>query len=504
MQQLNRCAKNLLITVMCLIASVAYGVDIENPIRHLIQTSNIGQTQYSITIKDIDYDVMLAEINSDKQMIPASNMKLLTTSAALYTLGSDFVFNTELRLIPDKDLPSLIIKGDGDPAFCDPILLRDHDLSVDDVIEQWVNAIKETGKKKFHRLYIDDRVFDRVLTHPSWERNDLLKSYGAQISGLNFYLNCIDITPVPSSYIGQTPSIIMYPDSPSILPNNRAKTGKSDTFSISRRLGTNELSFFGNIKNRTGPYKITVHDPSIFFSQYLISELNKVGVEVMEIVPPDFDATLPKSELLHVVRTTLPLVLARTNQNSVNMYAESLFKRMGNRVTGSPGSWNNGAAAMRIYLRRIIGPSASAIQISDGSGLSRDNHVSSRLIVQLLESVYRDPDNSTIFRESLAYAGRTENNKRMTAGTLHRRFKSLKPNHWVFGKTGSLTGVRTVSGYYMYPSPNDPTITRTIAFSLLFNNIKAPVQEYQIKNLQDKIIAHVQNALLLNEQVNSH
>ncbi|QQE13756.1 D-alanyl-D-alanine carboxypeptidase/D-alanyl-D-alanine-endopeptidase [Planctomycetota bacterium] len=503
-KRLSKFTTPLLFTLITLcICTATLAADIEGQLRNLIQTSNLRKTQYSITVKDLDYDVMLAQINSDTLLIPASNMKLLTTAAAIDLLGTDFAFATELRLVEaldDNGRPSLIIKGDGDPAFCDPILLKQHNLAIEDILDLWINTIKETGITHFGTLYLDDRVFDYQFTHPDWDKRDLMYHYGAEIAGLNFYRNLIDVTPVPSKYLGSEPRIIMFPNAGFLTTINRARTSKQDNFWISRGPDNNNLVFHGNVKfNRRGSTSITVHDPAAFFAQYFTEELGKHGITFDVIDRPKEHDTLPESTSLHAVRTTLPLVLARTNQNSVNMYAESLFKRIANKITGSPGSWANGAAAMRTFLRNLVGTSASTAQIADGSGLSRSNLISSHMLVQLLEAMYDNPDSIDMYRESMAYAGRTADGQRMGEGTLTRRFRDLKSGHWVFGKTGRLTGVKTVSGYYMYPSPEDPTITRTIAFSFMFNNIKAPVQEGQITVLQDKMISQIQKTMLTND-----
>ncbi|WP_432798496.1 D-alanyl-D-alanine carboxypeptidase/D-alanyl-D-alanine endopeptidase [Poriferisphaera sp. WC338] len=507
MQHNRRVLKTLMIMISLFVTSVASGVDLESPLRHLIQSSNLGKTTYSITVKDLDYDVYLAEINADTPMIPASNMKILTTAMALDILGADYIFETRLSLLDSKytdGLPALLIRGDGDPAFCDPALLRDHDLTVENVLDQWLKAIEATNVKHFSKIILDDRIFDYQFVHPSWEQNDLMKHYGAQISGLNFYLNCIDFTFVPSNYIGQSPRIMMFPDVPYLQTINRAKTGKTDNYWVNRRLDTNDFSFHGTIKNHPfQPKRMTVHDPAVFFTQYLIYELEKRGIKVDYIARPDEDQTLPPGEELHVVRTTLPLVISRTNQDSVNLFAESLFKRSGHQITGEPGGWNNGAAAMRNVMHSRVGPSASAINISDGSGLSRENKVSSRMFINLLENVYEDPEKSQVFRESLSYAGRTPENERIAVGSLKRakRMKNLKPGHWVFAKTGHLTGVTALSGYYMFPSSTEPDAIRTIAFSFLFNNIKAPVLQANVRKLQDNMIDHIQNAVMMSESV---
>src|SRR5690606_33014258 len=135
---------------------------------------------------------VLAALEPDKPMIPASNMKVVTTAAALDVLGPEFVFRTELLLQDARGgLPELIVKGDGDPAFGDPILMSQHGLQVEQLLTSWADAIANTGHKRFARLVVDDRVFDEDLSHDEWPRPDLVKGYGAQVAGLNFYTNVV-------------------------------------------------------------------------------------------------------------------------------------------------------------------------------------------------------------------------------------------------------------------------------------------------------------------------
>ena len=487
----------LLVMLLAAVAAPAGAMDVEKGLRRLLASNGPKQGRVSVMVMDLDRGEVLAAIDADEPMIPASNMKLLTTAAAQSVLGPDFVFRTELGLIETGDVtrpPILLIKADGDPAFGDPVLLEQHGLTVDHLLDHWIDAVRGTGIKAFARLMIDDRVFDRQLVHASWPSEQLHKRYCAQVAGLNFHRNCVDVTLIPADRAGQTPAIERFPDGPFITTTNLITTGRTDTFSITRKPGTNDLTFRGSIRNRASePWQVTMHDPAMVFAKLLRHRLKQEGIEVRAVERIAADTDAPPAETLHAMRTTLPLVLTRTNQDSQNMFAEALFKRIGHKVTGAPGSWENGAAAMRIFLRKRLGPRSSAAVIADGSGLSRDNRVTARLIVELLRAMHEDPGVGELYRDSLAYGGRTHEGRYLVSGTFARnhRFDGLPPGHWVFGKSGYIRGVSALSGYLILPDA-DGQGHRTIAFSFLFNGFKN--RNHEIKKLQDKMVELIDTA----------
>lgn len=487
----------------------AHAVDVERGINGLIRAAGLGDTAVGVYVVDLDDGQVLASIDADEPMIPASNMKLLTTAAAMDLLGAEFVFRTELGLLapgdmdpsgqtdatdPGSDKPSLLIRGDGDPAFGDPVLLEQHGLVIDDLLNQWLDAIVATGVKQFDAIYLDDRVFDRRFIHPTWPADDLNDPWCAQVAGINFYRNTLDVTPIPTRS-GEAPRIELFPASPFLQTSNLATSGKKDSFWTQRNPGTNVLTFRGSVKHRPGsPWRVTLHDPPTYFGQLLKHKLADRGVRVGDVRRVSDDAAVPDGvELLHVVQTTLPLVITRTNQDSQNMFSEALFKRIGRSVTGGPGSWESGSAAMRIFLREAIGPQASVARVADGSGLSRENRVTARMLVDLLKRMHANPDTAEPFRESLAFGGNDADGQYHGGGrywTPRRRFDDLPPDHWVFGKSGYIRGVSTLSGYLIVPRPegSQRTDPHVIAFSFLFNNYKPPLYNHHLKKLQDQMV----------------
>ena len=125
-----------------------------------------------------------------------------------------------------------------------------------------------------------------------------------------------------------------------------------------------------------------------------------------------------------------------------------------------------------------LGPRGAGVAIADGSGMSRNNRVPARLLVDLLVAMHQDPTLGPVYRESLSVAGHD--------GTLRKRFGRTMTAQ-VYGKSGYINRVCTLSGYLVFEA-TDETPSRTIAFSLLFNEFKPPVYLHTIKQVQDQIV----------------
>jgi serine-type D-Ala-D-Ala carboxypeptidase/endopeptidase (penicillin-binding protein 4) len=467
------------------------GAEIEQSIETRIRSADLGPTRVSVFVYDLDAEEVLAQIDADVRMIPASNMKLVTTAAALINLGPDFVFRTELRMLPEGDgsgeSPSLVIHGDGDPAFGDPIILEQHGFSVEDLLDLWVEAVVDTGQKRFSRLIVDDRVFDRDFTHPSWPADQLVYRWCAPVAGLNFYQNVLDVLPQPTSW-GRAPVVSLFPPEATrfLKTTNKASTGRTDSFWISRQ-GVESLSFHGSVKNRRRvPVQVPLADPPMFLGKVMAERLKDRGIAIGEVVRPDVDLRLPRGRVLHRMRTTLPLVLERTNQDSQNMFAEAVLKRMGRQVTGRPGGFDNGAASVRIAMQKILGPRVSVLKVADGSGMSRDNRVTARFLVELLVAMREHPDQDVAeaFLGSLAVGGES--------GTLKRRFREFDRNTEVLAKSGYLRGVSALSGYIV--RTGEERDGHHIAFAMLFNDFEPPVSNATLKRLQEEFLTVIEEA----------
>jgi serine-type D-Ala-D-Ala carboxypeptidase/endopeptidase (penicillin-binding protein 4) len=186
--------------------------------------------------------------------------------------------------------------------------------------------------------------------------------------------------------------------------------------------------------------------------------------------PPD----LPGQPLVLAKYESKPLVddITVINKVSQNLHAEILLRLLG-REKGTAGTVEGGLEVVRGFLNKANIPS-DQYAFYDGSGLSRQNLVTPHVIVQLLQFAVTQPWGKS-FQASLPVAG--------VDGSLADRLKDLPPASNVYGKTGSLGGVKTLSGY-MTTVDGEP-----LAFSILTNNMNAPSKA--VTDAMDQIVVQI-------------
>jgi D-alanyl-D-alanine carboxypeptidase/D-alanyl-D-alanine-endopeptidase (penicillin-binding protein 4) len=162
---------------------------------------------------------------------------------------------------------------------------------------------------------------------------------------------------------------------------------------------------------------------------------------------------------------------------SHNWMAEQLVRALGRLDTlpaapagaavpapGRPAaSWSTGLSVVRRYLVETVGVDSLDLRLRDGSGLSAQNVLTPRAIVQVLGHARSSPWGEG-FQAALAEPGEAET-------TLSARLQGLQGR--LFGKTGTLTNVASLSGYATRPDG------RTVLFSILTNGSGLPGSRVQ-------------------------
>ncbi|MEO1129327.1 MAG: D-alanyl-D-alanine carboxypeptidase/D-alanyl-D-alanine-endopeptidase, partial [Planctomycetota bacterium] len=451
--------------------------DMVSELDELLQDSRLlGMLPLSVTIIDAESGSVLAAHNDTRPMIPASNMKLLTSGVALDVFGPEFTFETMLTIAPDRG--SIAIVGSGDPAFGDPELLREMDMGVEEFIDVWVQALANEDLPSAIEVVVDDRIFDREFVHPTWPEGQLNRRYCAEVAGLNFHTNVVSIYARPNAP-GSVPTITVEPKAPWLEISNRAVSvgkGKQHTAWAARAYQTNAISLRGDVRYATSPVQVTLHDMPDFFAHLIADRLERDRDRTVSHRPADLDEDFEGFRTLHAVRTPLATVLERCNVDSSNLYAESLLKRLGHEITGAPGSWNNGAAVVRMKLvERLDAAAGSEIIVADGSGMSRQNRVTTGIMAQWLRSMLNDDRIGEVFFESLPVAG--------NEGTLQKRFRGKRLGNHVRAKTGYLSGVSALSGIVRHPETG-----RAVIFSIISNEKPNNVPLSKVRTLEEKIV----------------
>jgi serine-type D-Ala-D-Ala carboxypeptidase/endopeptidase (penicillin-binding protein 4) len=154
--------------------------------------------------------------------------------------------------------------------------------------------------------------------------------------------------------------------------------------------------------------------------------------------------TLPKLQPLDAEDWLRAIDLA--NRDSNNRQADLLLDRIGGVDVIKDSLW-------------LLGVNPNTYQQVDGSGLSHDNLAAPVAFVNLLQGISRTRD-SQVFYDSLSISG--------VNGTLRNRLADPIARGRVHAKTGTLTGVRSLSGYVQNPSYG------TIVFSIILNQSGLP------------------------------
>lgn len=451
----------------------------------LIRNTNLGGGTASVYIADLDTGEELASHRADESMIPASTMKLLTTGTALHVLGSEFTFRTKLILDESVTPPLLIVKGDGDPALGDPAIFIGETPGVElgRLFDQIAQALKGADISSLSGIVIDDRVFDRTFTHPAWPEDQLNRWYCAQVGGLNFNTNVINIYTQPSR--SGSPIVHMEPDAYWVQLRVKAKsnTNSRDTAWVSRPTKSNTFTVHGNVSSKS-EIPVAIDTPPLFAGRVLASALAERGIqlgadesEIDLVRMVEIGEHLDESRTIAIITTPMADVLRRINTNSHNLYAEALLKRIGHEITSDPGSWENGAAVLRMTLAEQLGAQAAeSTTISDGSGMSRDNRVTAHTFVSWLRMLARS-EHWDAFESSLATPGE---------GTLRRRFTGDDIRTTVVAKSGYLTGTYALCGVLEHPRTG-----QRVAFSIMLNDVRAGSTAGNAKPLIDDIVEEI-------------
>jgi D-alanyl-D-alanine carboxypeptidase/D-alanyl-D-alanine-endopeptidase (penicillin-binding protein 4) len=468
--------------MVCLLLGVAAWsrADLESDIRSILGDKYLQKVDAGIEVIQLESGAaephILYRHQSDIPFIPASNLKLATTSAALHKLGHDFKFRT-LLVSHDGDL---ILVGDGDPTLGDYELLRKVGWDVETVFKNWAEVLKGRGITSVRNVIVDDSVFDEVFIHPNWPADQINEHYMAEVGGVNLNANLLNFQ-VRLTAPGQVVQYFTNPPTNYATIRNICVSGQQNAIWFSRTPNSNDITLRGEANRNTDvPVSVTMHDPPMYAATVLSETIRKSGINVTGTVQRNRTIRTTLTELqgeqrndwslLAVHETGLSTVLARTNKDSMNLYAECLCKRLGFAVSGE-GTWANGTAAVGEFLKSLnIGD--SEFKLDDGCGLSKENRISANALTRVLAHNFQG-DYWPVFLNSLAVAG--------VDGTLDDRFVGTDLKGRVFAKSGYVAGVSSLSGYL---KTNDG---RWYAFSILFNGIPRGTNS-TAKVIQERIV----------------
>ncbi len=403
-------------------------------VSELIRSINPAKEKMAVTAVRADTGQILFSHQSKRPLIPASNMKLVVSAAALHYLGPDYAFETRVGLLGG----TLVVIGGGDPLLGEPGL---HGPKADSIFEQIAQDLLDRGIKVLDDVILDDTFFDSNRVHPQWPADQLNRWYACEVSGLNFHRNCIRMN-VRRASSGAV--IEIEPSTQYVKIINQVKLVSSGSSAVGayRNKIPNVLTVRGNLNQSTG-FDVAIENPAGFFGTLLAEELAEKGIEVRGKLIQKYVKNDPGIQTIRVFRTPLSEVLNRSNKDSLGLAAEALVKTISAENTQGRinGEWPHGLHLVGRYLLSL-GISEDEFVLKDGSGLSRDNRLSSNAIVRVLRDMSAKPYRQ-MFENSLSQGG--------VDGTAERYFRDPPYKGKIAGKTGYISGVRSFSGICRTP-----------------------------------------------------
>ena len=442
----------------------------------------------------------LAQYNRRLKMVPASNVKLITTGLALKQLGSSWRFSTTLAYsgkVKDGVLHGdLYIVGGGDPttgsrSSCADSLLK--------TFRAWKDLLDKAGIKEITGHVVGDgRYFKRPLQSMTWQAEDMGFNYGAGPSGLNFFENAQAFSIKPSAP-GKSPLVEpLYPETPWMSYVNSARTGEAKSANTIYYINSEYApvgEFQGNFPSDRKSFKLEAsnyygpYTCAFYFYRYLLSGGMKVHGAYADVSPQgllrtdllfsDIGRKAAAPESLTALgkgwSPTLRQIVRDTNFESDNFYAETLFNILPMSLYGQTGRELSEKAVYELLASMGL-KADGACQMVDGSGLSRKDYISPDFFVRFLRKMFWSPEKDA-YIASLPYPG--------SKSTLLNRMPDApdEVKERIKMKSGSMNGVRSFSGYILPADGND---SKTIFFSIITNNITAPT--YKVTQILDEII----------------
>ena len=446
---------NRLLTGFCLWAlwSSAQSASIQSDVDRIIKQVN-PQVNLGMIVEDLTSGKTLYSRNADRLFIPASNMKIFSEAAALLVLGPDYHFKNQLSISSGK-VQQGVLQGDiylqlsGDPSFS-----RENLKKLIASLKDWnINAIQGN-------VYIDSSLAGVDAYPPGWLAADLSYSYGAPNAPVLVDANRLTVTVNPGATAG-APAIVEADDGGGAIAVNNLATTKDKAqgcgvgFSLDKE---NHLTVRGcvGVAQWAVQQRLAIKNPLAYAQGLIKSDLAKAGVQFNGQIQL---GKTPAGALLIATQHSKALseLMADTLKPSDNLYADSLYLHAAAQLNGSPVNWKAAEPVIKKFLQEQTKIDFSNAIFTDGSGLSRYSLVTPQQTISLLKFLHQRFPISYEYVAALPVSGRD--------GTLQKRFNIANQKGFIRAKTGTMTGINSLSGY-LYTANG-----HTLAFTMYVNRL---------------------------------
>lgn len=413
----------------------AYSAPIEQYGRSLPAGTNM-----SLIVQPVGVRTPSIDYNSQLMMMPASTQKVITALAAMLELGKNYRFVTTFessgRINKGALNGQLIARFTGDPS-----LTRKQ-------LQNMVAQLKNKGITRINGdLLIDTSIFSSHDRPSGWSWDNMTQCYSAPPGAAVIDQNCFSVRLETPEKSGDLITVTVLANSPVIMTSEakayapKAPEARFCEFDVIAK-DNNYFTLTGCLTHQKKPIVLNfaVQDSKVYAGQVIKSELNKAGIKLNGKVKYQ---TTPLSKATILAQTSsepLYKLVTFMLKRSDNITADTLFRVLGNKYTGKPGTWRSGGFAVRQILNKKAGINLGNSIIADGSGLSRQNLISAGTMMQVLQYIAAN-DSQLELIDMLPISGKD--------GTLlgRKSFKDAGLDGQIYAKTGALSGVYNLAGF---------------------------------------------------------
>ena len=444
----------------------------------MVNAPEFRTTNWGLLIVDPLANDTLFALNATKLFIPASNQKLVSSSVMLEQLGPDYRFRTIVAArgpVAEQTISGdLAVMGRGDPTASDH-MKGDAMIPLRAIADSlWQRGIRRiTGN-----VIAVGNAFPGPVAGFGWPWDGLDGASFAGVDELLFNEGLSTIRVRPGAQAGDPAIVETKPARTFQIVKNEVTTitpspataptggrgggrggrggGSGTRVSAYHDTLTSTLVVRGQVAlGDSAGVTIAQHDPDAAYVAALAEALRDRGITVGgQTGTPDSEHADSLFTMLSVpLREILPAVL----KPSQNQIAEVFLRTIGLERTGIGTADSGRRVVERQFTDWKI--SSDAYVVRDGSGLSRSDLISPEAVVGILDVMRRSP-NFDLFYQSLPIAG--------VDGTIRTRMKGTPAEGNIHAKTGTLSMVRSLSGYVRTADG------RLLEFSILCNNWMAP------------------------------
>lgn len=460
--------KKLTLTLLIGISTNLFAQTWQSQLTQLLN-HELPSVEKGIVVMNAKTGKLLYERNANLAFTPASSLKVFTAAAAIDYLGPDYQFTTKLSYNPKK-LHGGILRGNVYLEFTGDPSLKIKDL------KKILSVLTKKGIKQINgNIILNNKRFRAPYYAPGWTQDSVPWGFSAPITTIILNQNRVYLKLLPSKTIGRRVKV---------------KSGKYmkymnllhyiQTVSYKEGLHNCSLTITTNDRNRIrlggcwpvgvpGWQAFSIKHPTLFAMRVIRGILAEKNIRFKGQVLTGYK---PKSiKTIYTYRSKkLRELLYKVLKDSNNVYTESITKALGYRRSGR-GTFLEGSNAIKAIDGYLTDIDFDKTRIVDGSGQSRYDLITPHQMVRLLHVIYLNKKLKKYILRTLPISG--------VDGTLKYRMTSLDMRGKVKAKTGSMTGVSSLSGYL---TTNNH---QTLIFTMIMNHIVGKVKP--ARRLQDEL-----------------